>query len=81
MFFLSKKRKPLIWINSIIIGFEGCFMNRRLTQKIKKLQQQLILLVEQKGSFTDQEVIKLSQCLDQYILIAQKSSSKLKVCG
>ncbi|WP_163860388.1 aspartyl-phosphate phosphatase Spo0E family protein [Paenibacillus elgii] len=56
-------------------------MNRRLTKKIKKLQQQLILLVEQKGSFTDEEVIKLSQCLDQYIFIAQKSSSKLKVCG
>ncbi|WP_309599588.1 aspartyl-phosphate phosphatase Spo0E family protein [Paenibacillus tyrfis] len=80
MFFLSKKRKPLIWINSIIIGSKGCFMNRRLAQKIKKLKQQLILLVEQKGSFTDEEVIKLSQCLDQYILMAQKYS-KLKVCG
>ncbi|WP_082420366.1 aspartyl-phosphate phosphatase Spo0E family protein [Paenibacillus sp. A3] len=55
-------------------------MNIKLRRKIKSLRQQLILLVEQKGSFTDEEVVKLSQCLDQYILIAQKSS-KLKVCG
>ncbi|MFB6367735.1 aspartyl-phosphate phosphatase Spo0E family protein [Paenibacillus elgii] len=56
-------------------------MNRRkLKRKIKKLQQQLIDLVEKKGSFLDGEVIELSQSLDQYILMVQKTS-KLKVCG
>ncbi|WP_127484679.1 aspartyl-phosphate phosphatase Spo0E family protein [Paenibacillus ehimensis] len=47
-------------------------MNRRLRRKIKRLRQQPIRLVEQKDSFTDEEVVKLSQCLDQYILVAQK---------
>ncbi|WP_309248999.1 aspartyl-phosphate phosphatase Spo0E family protein [Paenibacillus sp. MZ04-78.2] len=37
----------------------------------------------EKSSFSDKEVVKLSQRLDRYILAAQKSSSKLKlkVCG
>ncbi|MCP3776702.1 aspartyl-phosphate phosphatase Spo0E family protein [Paenibacillus sp. MZ04-78.2] len=39
-------------------------------------------MVEKKGSFSD-KVVHLSQRLDRYILMAQKSSfkSKLKVCG
>ncbi|MNH47880.1 Spo0E like sporulation regulatory protein [compost metagenome] len=56
-------------------------MNKRLARKIKKLRQQLIQLVERKGSFLDEEVVELSQRLDQYILIAQKSALGLKVCG
>lgn len=56
-------------------------MNKKLKRKIRKLRQQLIRLVEKKGSFSDKEVVKLSQRLDRYILVAQKSSSKLKVCG
>ncbi|WP_163858972.1 aspartyl-phosphate phosphatase Spo0E family protein [Paenibacillus elgii] len=58
-------------------------MNKKLKRKIRKLQQQLIRLVEKKGSFSDKEVVQLSQRLDRYVLVAQKSSSKLKlkVCG
>ncbi|WP_088834468.1 aspartyl-phosphate phosphatase Spo0E family protein [Paenibacillus tyrfis] len=50
---------------------------------MRKLQRQLVRLVEKKGSFSDKEVVQLSQRLDRYILMAQKSSSKLKlkVCG
>ncbi|MEC0211710.1 aspartyl-phosphate phosphatase Spo0E family protein [Paenibacillus ehimensis] len=55
--------------------------NKKLKRKIRKLRQQLIRLVEKKGSFSDKEVVKLSQRLDRYILMAQKSSSKLKVYG
>lgn len=58
---------------------------KNLKRKIKKLQQQLVQLFEKKGSFSDEEVVRLSQLLDEYIVIAQKSaklsSSKLKVCG
>ncbi|MCM3271027.1 aspartyl-phosphate phosphatase Spo0E family protein [Paenibacillus elgii] len=58
-------------------------MNKKLKRKIRKLQRQLVTLVEKKGSFSDEEVVQLSQRLDRHILMAQKSSSKLKlkVCG
>ncbi|WP_082867001.1 aspartyl-phosphate phosphatase Spo0E family protein [Paenibacillus elgii] len=57
-------------------------MNKMIDRKIKKLKEQLVKLVEEKGSFSNEEVVQLSQHLDQYILIAQKSAlSKLKVCG
>ncbi|MDO3677577.1 aspartyl-phosphate phosphatase Spo0E family protein [Paenibacillus ehimensis] len=55
-------------------------MNRKLERKIRQLRQQLVRLVEEKGSLSHEEVVQLSQRLDQYILMAQKSS-KLKVCG
>ncbi|MDO3682012.1 aspartyl-phosphate phosphatase Spo0E family protein [Paenibacillus ehimensis] len=55
---------------------------KKLKRKIRKLQRQLVRLVEKKGSFSDEEVVQLSQRLDRYILMAQKSSCyKLKVCG
>ncbi|GLI04803.1 MULTISPECIES: aspartyl-phosphate phosphatase Spo0E family protein [Paenibacillus] len=55
-------------------------MSMKLEQKIRQLRQQLVRLVEEKGSLSHEEVVQLSQRLDRYILMAQKSS-KLKVCG
>ncbi|MFB0844181.1 Spo0E family sporulation regulatory protein-aspartic acid phosphatase [Paenibacillus oleatilyticus] len=46
-------------------------MKNRLKRKIKRMRQQLVMLVEEKGSFSNEEVICLSQRLDRYILVAQ----------
>ncbi|MDO3676029.1 aspartyl-phosphate phosphatase Spo0E family protein [Paenibacillus ehimensis] len=46
-------------------------MSSRLKRRIKRMQRQLVMLVEEKGSFSNEEVIRLSQRLDRYIFVAQ----------
>ncbi|WP_338140271.1 aspartyl-phosphate phosphatase Spo0E family protein [Paenibacillus thiaminolyticus] len=43
-----------------------------LLEKINELKDELSRLVEQKGEFTDEEVVQLSQQLDLYIVELQK---------
>ncbi|WP_081890232.1 aspartyl-phosphate phosphatase Spo0E family protein [Paenibacillus tyrfis] len=46
-------------------------MKNRLKRKIERLRRQLVMLVEEKGSFSNEEVICLSQRLDRHIFVAQ----------
>lgn len=46
--------------------------NIALMEKVEELRSQLILLTQQSGGFSSNEVVELSQNLDVYILAVQK---------
>ncbi|WP_374015994.1 aspartyl-phosphate phosphatase Spo0E family protein [Paenibacillus thiaminolyticus] len=47
--------------------------------KVNGLRQELIEIVHEKGKFTDDEVVRVSQQLDIYILEIQKDYIKRKI--
>lgn len=44
--------------------------------KVNRLRQELIRIANEKGKFTDDEVVRVSQQLDTYILEVQKEHIK-----
>lgn len=46
--------------------------NLALLKKVEELRTQLILLTQQSGGFSSNEVVELSQNLDVYLLAVQK---------
>ncbi|MBO8163657.1 MAG: aspartyl-phosphate phosphatase Spo0E family protein [Brevibacillus sp.] len=45
------------------------------------IRQQLVQLVMERGSFLSEDVIELSQWLDQYIVAVQYHAKKERLCG
>ncbi|WP_281887402.1 Spo0E family sporulation regulatory protein-aspartic acid phosphatase [Paenibacillus sp. YYML68] len=50
-----------------------------LKRRLERMQIQLYLLVEQRGSFVDPQVVELSQQIDSLVLTIQKIKMKERV--
>jgi hypothetical protein len=52
--------------------------NHDLLETTEKLRRQLVQLVQETGSLSNDTVVELSQCLDQYILAIQNRINEEK---
>ncbi|MED4600779.1 aspartyl-phosphate phosphatase Spo0E family protein [Paenibacillus validus] len=50
-----------------------------LKRRLERMQIQLYRLVEQRGSFVDPQVVKLSQQIDRLVLTIQRRKMKERV--
>lgn len=53
-------------------------IDNSIEEKINELRKMLVKAAEEKSKFTDDEVIRISQQLDAYILKMQQKAKKLK---
>ncbi|SDC52888.1 Spo0E like sporulation regulatory protein [Paenibacillus sp. UNCCL117] len=47
-----------------------------LKRRLESMQHQLYMLVEQRGSFVDPQVVELSQQIDRLVLTIQRNKMK-----
>lgn len=62
-------------------GRESCAICDQLVMTTEYIRQQLVQLVMERGSFLSEDVIELSQWLDQYIVAVQYHAKKERLCG
>lgn len=50
-----------------------------MKQRLESMQRELVVLVEQTGSFVDPKVVKLSQKIDRIVLAMQRKRMQRKI--